>query len=252
MSHSDFKIYMQSELVRRCKKNPRYSIRAFAKALGMDASTLAKHLNGKRPFGKQTIEKLGKKLGLSPSELAPFLNPESFGESCEDSYEQMNLDLFNIISDWYHFAILELMTIESFSANNKWIAKTLGITLSEATDAVDRLVRCGLLEIQKDQWLDRSSGRTTNIAPDLTTVAMRHLQKQFLQKAMTALDEVSISQRDNTSISMAIDIDKLPGAKEKIKNFRRSLAKFLSRSGKRNDVYNLTISLYPLTSLERK
>jgi hypothetical protein len=50
---------------------------------------------------------------------------------------------------------------------------------------------------------------------------------------------------------MAIDIGKLPEARERIKEFRRDLAKYLCRSGGRNDVYNLSISLYPLTLLER-
>jgi uncharacterized protein (TIGR02147 family) len=251
MAQLEFKNYLRSELIRRCKKNPKYSIRAFAKALEMDASTLAKILNGKRPIGKKATEKITQKLGLSPAEASSYLKND-LNESEEAAYDRMNLDLFDIISDWHHFAILELMTIDSFQPDAKWISRALGISLSEVKEALDRLVRCHMLEIKGDQWIDKSSGRSTNIMPDVTTAALRQLQKQFLQKSIVALEEVPISQRDHTSMTMAIDREKILLAKEKIKTFRRQLAKYLSRSGKRNDVYNLTISLYPLTQIERK
>lgn len=251
MEHLEFQSYLRGELVQRCKKNPKYSLRAFAKALGMDPSTLAKILNGKRALGQKSIQALGKKIGLKPAEIASFLGGSS-DDSADAAYDRLNLDLFEIISDWHHHAILELMTIEGFEPNARWVARTLGISLSEVKEALDRLVRCQMLEISNGQWVERTSGRTTNIAPDLTSSAMRHLQKQFLKKSVEAVDEVPIAFRDHTSMTMAIDRKKLPMAKEKIKTFRRQLAKYLSRSGDRNDVYNLTISLYPLTLLERK
>lgn len=247
---SDFKSYLQAELVRRCQRNPRYSIRAFAKALDVDASTLAKILNGKRSLGRRAVENMGRKLGMSPKDLETFISSEA---SAPSSYDQLKLDLFEIISDWHHMAILELMTIENFRNDPKWIAQALGLSIAETKASIERLMNVGMLEIgPQGQWLDKSSGRTTNISPNATNAAARQLQKQFLQKAMDALEDIPLRERDQTAMTMAIDTDKIPMARERIKEFRRDLAKFLCRGDRRTVVYNLTISLYPLTRLERK
>lgn len=42
--------YLQKEFSARRKRNPRYSLRAFAKSLQLDSSTLSKLLRKKRPL----------------------------------------------------------------------------------------------------------------------------------------------------------------------------------------------------------
>ena len=44
----NFQTCLRNELERRCKANPAYSLRAFAKFLGVDPSFLSKVLSGKR------------------------------------------------------------------------------------------------------------------------------------------------------------------------------------------------------------
>lgn len=51
---------------------------------------------------------------------------------------------------------------------------------------------------------------------------------------------------DYSSMTMAIDCELLPEAKELILNFRRQLMRFLE-SGKKTEVYKLNIQLFPLT-----
>ncbi len=41
-SQKDFRIFLQEELVLRCKKNPKFSMRAFARMLGVENSALSK------------------------------------------------------------------------------------------------------------------------------------------------------------------------------------------------------------------
>src|SRR5438105_2196819 len=68
----DFRLYLQSELVRRCKSNPKYSLRAFAKFLGTDSSRLSKILKDVRPVGGKLIEQFGSRLGLNPIDIESF------------------------------------------------------------------------------------------------------------------------------------------------------------------------------------
>lgn len=256
MKSFDFKNRLRQELLERCKRNQAYSLRAFAAHLEMDASTLSKILKGKRPLGKKMILQLGAKIGLTTEEIGAFLSKENtVSDSAERvRFEQLNLDRFAIISDWYHFAILELMEVKGFQPNSSWIASALGLKSIEVEAAIDRLKRVGLLKVKADgNWEDLSGGFTTSIGPDMISTAHRRLQEQFLQKATEALANTPIDERDHSTMTMAVDRSRLPAAREKIRRFRRELATFLVEGEARDEIFNLNIALFPITKLnERK
>src|SRR5207302_616070 len=104
---------LRAELTRRCQKNPRYSLRAFARALGMSHTVLSLILSGKRPVPRRTGARMAESLGLDPAQRRAFLSlgdPEP-GAAEDAAYERMELDRFELISDWHHFAILSLLEI---------------------------------------------------------------------------------------------------------------------------------------------
>jgi uncharacterized protein (TIGR02147 family) len=254
----DFRRALQAELVKRCQKNPRYSLRAFAKNLGVGPSFLSMILASKRTITINTIENLGPKIGLNPKELATLkqniisknlksTNESTSDENSNDTYIQVAMDQFHLISDWYHYAILELISVETFKPEPRFIAKSLGISVGEVNAAVERLVRLNLLKIENEIWraVDEHS---TNYDKVTLSLARRKLQKQVLEKALTSLEEVDYQKRDQTSMTMAIDVTLLPEARKKITKFRREMARFLQKNNK-NEVYNLAVALYPLTQL---
>ncbi len=69
----DFVQVLKTELVRRSQKNPRYSLRSFAKFLEIDSSALSKILNRKRPLGQRSIRRFAERIGLAQEEVATFL-----------------------------------------------------------------------------------------------------------------------------------------------------------------------------------
>ena len=153
-----FRGLLQEELVERCRKNPNYSLRSFARALSVEPSALSQMINGKRPITEKMKLRLGAALGLHTKQIEKFTT-EGKSESKQPlpAYQQMTLDSFALISDWYHYAILELLAIEGFKPDPAWIGKRLGITRSEANIAVERLFRLGLLEKKNDgSWADTS------------------------------------------------------------------------------------------------
>jgi len=158
------------------------------------------------------------------------------------------MDTFAIISEWQYYAILELLKIQGFQSKPAWIAARLGVTPSEANIAIERLIRVELLEKDKKGNLkDRTSGFTTDLQDGLTSEAHRRFQQQALKKAIEAVSNVPLGLRDNTSITMAINTKDLPVARAQIKSFRRELCQTLESTKTYDEVYQLTVSLVPLT-----
>lgn len=248
-----FRSRLQEELLNRCRRNPKYSLRSFAKSLGMSPSVVSELLNGKRKLTLKSIERIGLALGLSVAEIESFQKNQSdaSGEA-RPSYGQITLDQYALISDWYHYAILELIKVPKAKHDARAIAGSLGITVSEVNLAIERLIRLELIHWEDDRLVDDSGGYSTNISGSLTSSASKQLQKQILEQSAEALMTLPIEIRNHTSMTMAIDQRHLPEAVKKIAEFRRELCQYLNSFGEPTDVYQLSISLFPVTNQERK
>ena len=114
----EFRARLQEELSRRMRVNERYSVRAFANSLDLDSSTLSQILSGKRSLSDNKMKEICEKIGIvAPGESRAY----------SSDYNLLDLDSFAVISDWYHFAILDLTLLKTFKSDSNWIAQKLSI-----------------------------------------------------------------------------------------------------------------------------
>lgn len=239
-----FRLWLQKQFTDRCKKNARYSLRAFAKYLEIDPSSLSQILGGKRNISAKIRQEICNKLSATPNDLYRFgIITTATDEDL--NYLQLDSDLFAAISDWCHYAILEITYVDGFQTDPKWIAKKLSITVEETKSAVERLKRLGLLLEENGRYI-KSSRRITNRGTLDTSAAHKELQRQVVQKALLAIDECPQEKKDITSMTMAIDVKNLDKARSLIQKFRRDLCELLE-DGEQSVVYNLGVQLYPIS-----
>ncbi len=239
-----FRLWLQRQFTERCKRNARYSLRAFARFLEIDPSSLSQILSGKRSLSRDKMRAL-----CTKTSSATLQDLKAFGllkSESDENYSQVHLDNFTAISDWYHYAIVELTCITSFNAKPNWIARKLSITVEEAKAAVQRLKRVGLLK-EENGRLVKSADHFTNKSGVATSSAHRELQRQVIEKALLAVDECLPKEKDITSMTMAIDEANLDRARDLIKKFRRDLCELLE-NGEQTRIYNLAVQLYPIST----
>lgn len=249
----DFRTLLQRKLTECCRANPAYSLRAFAKQLGLEPSFLSKILSSKRSVTPTLISKVARKVGLNPTQTQYYLlkaqrkRTKSALALEKVKYGDLTLDQFQIIADWHHYAILELIEVEGFSGSPRWIARKLGIGKKKAQSALERLARLGLIEI-RDSIVRKTGAGHTTVGSAFTAAAFRKLQSQILRQAEVAMRTLPIETRDQSSITMAVHTDLIDEAKERIKRFRRELCAFLKQDGlPKKEVYQLSISLFPVS-----
>ena len=255
--YSQFTQHLQEELVKRIERNPSYSARAFAQALEVDPSLFGKILRGERPVSKALFHKLSRKLLLSSEEQQFFAQEmgqkylsEITGQ--RSGYTPVAAKDAEILGHWHYHALLELIRIPKFDLQPRNISKALGIGNAEASLALNKLIK--LKMIKKDSrgnWLRCQDNINTYVQSVDSQVAKR-LQQQWLERAIAALKEVPIEQRDQTAIAMAVDRNLMGKIKNEIKEFRRSLSIRFQKIGKPNEVYLLSVSFFPLTHLEKQ
>lgn len=230
---------LTQEFAKRSERNARYSLRAYAKSLGISPSLLSLILSGKRPISRKVWGTL-KRLGL-------IAEPESIEKG---SFNQISLDTFSVISDWYHYAILNLLETPSRLVNEKTIAERLGISRAESGMALLRLARLGLIAKENKKWARRSE--PLKVENEISSAASRKYHKQVLEKAIESLENDPMELRDFSAMTMAIDPKLVPMARKRIQEFRRRLTQELELKGNRSEVYHLTVQFYPVSKSREK
>lgn len=247
-THDHYRTILLTELARRKRANPVYSLRAFARNLGMSPAHLSLVLNGKKRLTPRLARESAERLSLSPDERSRFLASTvpglEFEDRKEDSERLLSEDEFKLISDWYHLAILSLAKTKKNIANPRLIGKNLGVDPILIKEALARLIRLGFLEIKNNKLVLTTAPLRTST--DVPSEAIRRYHRQTLNLALTKIDTVPVAKREFSAITMAVDVEKLPKAKLMIESFKRKLCKELETSSAQ-DVFTLSIQLFPLT-----
>lgn len=191
-----FRQLLQRELARRCATNARYSLRSFARQLGVDHSTLSQILRGVRPVTPHTVRSLGAPLGLSEAAIDAFIAHERLFAAARDAVaeemQQLTRDAMHVVTDWRHYAILELTHLEHFQPDVRWISRVLEAAPDDINVAIQRLLRLGLLEMSSvERWTDASAELISG-AHEFSRAALARLLQQAHQLALEAAMQVDV------------------------------------------------------------
>jgi uncharacterized protein (TIGR02147 family) len=260
---------LRDAYLERKRKNEAYSLRAFARDIGMSQPLLSLVLNGQRPLTLKQAHKVVALLGLNSVQEKRFIEatlaslPQNAKitqrvrlarERIDVSFLPRNLDIekYHAIASWHHFAILDLATTTRFRSDPAWIASRLGLSRVEAADAIERLLLLGLLR--------REGGRLVKSSLHIqfptreSRAAVRAFHQQMIGKAQEQLhhaDPESFARRSITGHTVAVDTSRLDEAREFISAMQ---AEFIRRFsvGTPDEVYQLNIQLFPLTQTQKE
>ena len=197
----------------RLNRNPSYSLRAYARDLGISASNLSRILNGQQDLSLRKAQPIAKVLGLSGREAQYFYALIQAHHSRSDlkrktaldrletqemAGTELSLEYFQMVSDWHYFAILELTQVKGFTSTATWIAKRLGLTVETVQQSIEQLKRMELLdESKKGVWSKNYDFRATPSGIPSRAIKTHH--QQILKKAETALFTGEFKKTDFSS-----------------------------------------------------
>lgn len=241
---------LQKQLTEIQSKNSRFSIRAFAKQLGLQSGTLSLILLGKRTISFRLASKIIQSLGLDPivcAQLLSSLKTEPVKKQAAAlKLLQLQSDQFQILKDWRHFAILSLMNTKGFKSDPKWMARRLGVDAESCELAWKRLKKLKLVENTPSRgWKARYDRIRTN--EDDLIPALRYSHFEALELAKEALDREPLSRREYNWLVVAISKNDLPIIKKRIRAFREQIILDFGRRSEADEVYRMNVQLFPCT-----
>jgi len=261
---TDYRRYLQRELEARTQKNPRFSLRSYAEFLDLSPSHLSRVINGKKKLSLEAATKLSNKLKHKKEETQHFLDLVQLEGTDSEDYknellqkiskraskyqkEVFTFENFNLISDWYHFAILSMLKLNDFKPSPLWISKRLGITQLEAKIAIKRLVDLELLEIVDDKYQEVSDYALTT-TDEVSSIAIKNNHKQHIKKSLAAIDQQHLDVREYNNCTVAIKMSDMPKIKQKLRKVMNDLNDELDTDGG-DELYQLNYQFFRLTQV---
>jgi uncharacterized protein (TIGR02147 family) len=225
-------------------KNPRLSHRYFAQKLGVSSGALSEILKGKRNVSTKLASKIAARLHLDPITTANLTRgPYEEEALVEVNYMQLRDDQFHLISEWPHFAILNLVKSETCQHKVAWFAEQLNLPMKTAQECVDRLLRLKMLSYEKKKYVRTESFLKTS--DDIMNLSIRKSNFEDLEMMKDHLPNLTVYERDLTSMTMLIDPVQIPEMKRWLRRAQDQFAhKF--ETTKSHAVFRLTFALFPL------
>jgi uncharacterized protein (TIGR02147 family) len=234
-------------------------MRAYAKFLQLDSSSLTAIFKRKRSLPTTKAKSVASRLKLAPCDAEKFVMSVRQSKAnlmklagiaaTEDAETLQEQHHFQIIAEWEHYAVLTLMKVKDFESDSAWIAKRLGIPQIRAQNVLDRLISTGLVVCNESPAEFKPSSARFNTSEDVLSASLQKCHKEALEMGVQKLESVGVLDRDYSCETIAVDRERLPEAKAMIREFRRKMGALLAGENPR-EVYHLCLQLYPVTQIE--
>lgn len=242
--------WLAAQLAERQDRRPTYSLRCFAKHLDLSPSHLANLISGRRTLTPMVAQSIGERMDLSPDETRDLLklvpNRRNPLERDVSASHRLDGEVFKLISDWHHMGLLSLARTVKNSSDPENIARELRITKPEATQALDRLQKLGLLAIENGALKCLTDDVVTS--NDVPSAAIRRHHRQVLQKAERALENVEMDRRQVETSTIAMSTARIAEIKAAVSEFHDKIKAIAATDETKDTVYNLAVQFFPANS----
>lgn len=262
--YKDYRSFLRAAFARQSSQG--YSRRSFAERVGVSNSFLSEVLSGKKSLSMELGYKIAVSLDLIESETHYFCllvqienekDPRFRGRlvsranemAANRSPHHLDEDIFAVIADWYHFAILELTYLPSFEATPAYLSSRLDISAGAAEVALDRLFRLGLLKREDDGHV-RKTHDSVLARSEVPSAIHRRFHRQYLEKALLSLEAQSPSERVSLTDVLPMDSSRLSEISRLADDFSEAVIRLSKESKVRDSVYALGVHVHRLTRSE--
>lgn len=262
--HSDFRYFITRALADRRAQYPTYSLRAFAKSIGMSPQKLNSILNRNAGLSLKAAIELSKKLSLSEADKNLFLALVEAHHSrsltvrklakdrlnelqeFDSNLKLLNENEFEKISTWLIIAIYLLPDLKEFKPDINWIAARLQISMTEAETAVQCLFNNGYLELgPNNEWL-QTSKKLAFFAKNKSP-ALRTYRKDLIEKAKIHVDSDELNNKCFNEIVVPIAHDDLEYIRNEFSDFQKKIfSRLANRTGSADQIYTIMLNAFPI------
>ncbi len=246
-----------------------FTHRSFSQMCGYRSSgAMSLVMSERRRLSEEGAQRVAKALGLQPAErdhllamvglerasdfksraalLAKMRQARRFAEEWAGT-----LSAYDFYSQWYLPIVRELVSLPDFEEDPAWIKRRVHgqISLSQAREAIDELLRCGHLTRDEEGAL-RPTRPVVATHSELHSDALKQHQREMMRLASEALDTQEREVRDMRVMTCAISRAQAEKIKVRLTGLQKELLEIIAEDEPIEGVYQLNVQWFALTDTE--
>lgn len=264
-NHSNYLDFLKSEMSLLKASDPEWSVSKWARAMNF-SNVVGLHMiikGTRRPGGKSLphfvkffnfTEKeenyfkflIKKDLMSKDQDTLNYIDTKLKVLSFEDKAKFLDLTQFSFISEWYHFAIQQMITRSPVPANAAQIKTKLKyeVTVGQVENALQNLLKLQVIELKGDHY--HAVEHSIRTPFDIPSEALKTHHEQMIKNASTAIRTVPVTERQIHGRTLVIKKEDLNRAAEMIREFSDQFGVAMDKP-QGDQVYQLNIQFVPLT-----
>ncbi len=227
-------------------RNPGFSIRAFARELGIGVGTMSDFMNGKRRLSEKLITEIVDRIGLDVAERGYLAKMNNLAKGKLQSYLVPEEEL-HLITEWYYLAVLNLMRLKDFQSDATWIANRIGLPEGLIEEALQKLEASKFIsKTDEGKWIRNT--RSFNSSDGPPSALIRKAHDQTLRLALETLKTGKIEEYDFSFNTFVLDKKRIDMARVLIRKFLEEFCTEVTKpDAEPEEVYRISVQLFPLT-----
>lgn len=224
-------------------RNKSFSLRSFARVLGVSPGFLSEILRNKRDIRPERAVEVAERAKV-PEQALRRLRVLALDEPGDDHHYVLTGKDVQLLTDPVYYRVLSAFEVLPRPCTQADILKLLGGDTVRLSGTVELLCRLELIEKDGDElfWL----GRNVKTTEDVPSDQIRAFHRETIGEAIDSL-ALPVDEREITTVIFAGAEGLMPTAKKDIRKFRELLVE--SMEGKPTDrVYQLSIQLVPVSN----
>lgn len=242
--------------------NHAYSLRRFARDIGLSPSNLADILSGRCGISSTSGKRIANALGLTTVETARFMDLIEAAHSrsktartlasqrlqTEDhspAMKQFAGNDLDILKRWYFLAALELVDLTKGFLSAESISQLLNISRDEAAESLHFL--------EKAQYVRREGERFVRNDPtffhrsETPSKNIQNFHRQVLEKTVKAIADVPPEHRELSTTMFCFDRNRMSEVKSAIAKFEDEFFRKFCSEIEGNTVYTCSVQFVPMS-----
>jgi uncharacterized protein (TIGR02147 family) len=243
-----------------------FSHRYIARRAGFSSPNFLKLvIDHKRNLTHESIAKLCRGFALSASEADFFENLVYFNQaesdieksryleklSCSKALQKINpihAAQFRYYQDSATIPIRELINVEGFKNDPKWISENLRLKtkVNQVNECLETLQLLELIKKDDQECLQQVSG-SLNTENEVSSLAIREYHKEMMVLAAESIEAVDRTEREISSVCISVSKETMQHVKKRIQDFRQEILTLVNKVPKTAAVYQLNFQFFPLS-----
>jgi uncharacterized protein (TIGR02147 family) len=263
-SYYDYRKYLSDFYAEKKSSVPRFSYRHISQKVGIDHGLVVKIFQAKRHISAKSIPAFASLLGLSRRkskyfELLVLYGKAKSGSSIKHHFEKLlsfsgveehrvESDKYEFYQKWYYTAVREILHLHPFRDDYEWLANMVqpSISPAEAKRAIKLLERLSFIK-RNDAGIFELSSRFITTGPAWRSIAISSFQRETLNLAMQALENIPKDERDISTVTLTLDDDAFARARDRIACLQKELIEISSACKSVNRAYQVNLQVFPIS-----